>query len=78
MNMMSGSVEINGTISYLNQLPWIQNGTIRDNVLFGQLYDSKRYFESLEVCGLVPDLHVLAAGDLTQIGERGITLSGGI
>jgi ABC-type transport system involved in cytochrome bd biosynthesis fused ATPase/permease subunit len=51
--------------------------TIRDNVLFGSPMDQERYDAVLSACGLEQDLEMLKAGDLTEIGEKGITLSGG-
>lgn len=51
--------------------------TIRDNILFGNPYDEKRYVETIIACQLVRDLEILPASDLTEIGEKGINLSGG-
>lgn len=59
------------------QSAWIQNATIKDNILFGKKYDQKRYDEVLEASALIPDLKHFPAGDLTEIGERGTNLSGG-
>ncbi|KAJ1820365.1 hypothetical protein LPJ75_000958, partial [Coemansia sp. RSA 2598] len=64
-------------IAYVSQEAWLRNATIRENILFGQPYDSARYEEVLRVCALKPDLRILTAGDMTEIGERGVTLSGG-
>ncbi|KAJ2380106.1 hypothetical protein GGI23_007855, partial [Coemansia sp. RSA 2559] len=64
-------------IAYVAQEAWLRNATIRENILFGERYDSKRYEEVLRVCALKPDLRILVAGDMTEIGERGVTLSGG-
>ncbi|KAJ1734938.1 hypothetical protein LPJ61_000812 [Coemansia biformis] len=64
-------------IAYVAQETWLRNATIRDNILFGERYDAKRYEEVLRMCALKPDLRILTAGDQTEIGERGITLSGG-
>lgn len=65
------------TIAYSGQQPWLQNGTIRDNILFGESYHPKRYDKIIETCGLKDDIELLPNGDLTQIGERGQNLSGG-
>jgi ABC-type bacteriocin/lantibiotic exporter with double-glycine peptidase domain len=51
--------------------------TIRDNILFGTKFDEKRYIETIEACQLARDLKILPASDLTEIGEKGINLSGG-
>lgn len=59
------------------QSAWIQNTSLRNNILFGQTFDEARYEEVLDACALKPDLQVLPAGDQTEIGERGINLSGG-
>mmetsp|Transcript_1237 Transcript_1237/g.1594 ORF Transcript_1237/g.1594 Transcript_1237/m.1594 type:complete len:1397 (-) Transcript_1237:136-4326(-) len=66
-----------GFVSYAAQTPWIVNETLRDNVLFGREYDKKRYEAILKVCALEDDIAILPAGDMTEIGERGINLSGG-
>ncbi|EKX39426.1 hypothetical protein GUITHDRAFT_160006 [Guillardia theta CCMP2712] len=58
-------------------LPWIKNATVRDNILFGSEYDEEKYGAVIEVCALLQDFEVLPAGDQTEIGEKGINLSGG-
>ncbi|KAJ1825603.1 hypothetical protein LPJ56_002592, partial [Coemansia sp. RSA 2599] len=75
-NLASDKLKIAG-IAYVAQEAWLRNATIRDNILFGELYDQKRYEETLHMCALKPDLRILSAGDMTEIGERGVTLSGG-
>nr|XP_025846743.1 multidrug resistance-associated protein 7 isoform X4 [Vulpes vulpes] len=59
------------------QEPWIQFATIRDNILFGKTFDAQLYKEVIEACALTDDLHILPAGDQTEVGEKGVTLSGG-
>ncbi|XP_052048462.1 ATP-binding cassette sub-family C member 10 [Apodemus sylvaticus] len=59
------------------QEPWIQCATIRDNILFGKTFDAQLYREVLEACALNDDLSILPAGDQTEVGEKGVTLSGG-
>nr|XP_060471572.1 ATP-binding cassette sub-family C member 10 isoform X2 [Panthera onca] len=59
------------------QEPWIQFATIRDNILFGKTFDAQLYQKVLEACALSDDLSVLPAGDQTEVGEKGVTLSGG-
>lgn len=61
----------------MTQSAWIQNTTLRQNILFGMPFDANRYAETLEACALVSDLKVLPGGDAIEIGERGINLSGG-
>ena len=64
-------------VSYCSQTPWVVNDTLKGNVLFGRELDEERYHEVIEACALLDDLAVLPAGDMTEIGERGINLSGG-
>lgn len=59
------------------QRPWLQNATLRDNILFGSAYRSRRYRNVLHACALQPEVDILPDRDLTRIGERGINLSGG-
>lgn len=72
-----GIVKLGGTVSYVQQQPWIQNKTIRDNILFGLPMDERKYNQTIELCELANDLEILPGGDLTEIGEKGINLSGG-
>lgn len=76
MKRTSGYVDVNGSLLLCDQ-PWIQNTTVKENILFGSAWDSQRYKDVIYACSLESDLEVLPAGDLTEIGERGITLSGG-
>lgn len=64
-------------IAYVAQSAWIQNTTLKENILFGTPFDQHRYEETLAACSLVEDLKVLQGGDSIEIGERGINLSGG-
>ncbi|KFQ26676.1 Multidrug resistance-associated protein 7 [Mesitornis unicolor] len=59
------------------QEPWIQFTTVRENILFGREYDARLYKEVVEACALSEDLNILPAGDQTEVGENGVTLSGG-
>ena len=65
------------SISYAAQTPWLQHKSIKDNILFGHAYDEVRYDQVLECCALKPDLELFEDGDLTEIGARGVSLSGG-
>jgi ATP-binding cassette, subfamily C (CFTR/MRP), member 1 len=58
-------------------MPWIQNKTIRENILFGLPFDQNKYDKVIKYCELGRDLEILPAGDQTEIGEKGINLSGG-
>ena len=79
MEKCSGSVNISGDsqIAYVSQQAWIQNCTLKDNILFGKELDQKKYQKVLRACALKQDLLTLAGGDQTEIGEKGINLSGG-
>ncbi|EEY65389.1 ATP-binding Cassette (ABC) Superfamily [Phytophthora infestans T30-4] len=77
MEKMDGKVTVNGKVAYYAQQPWIQSMTIRENILFGQVFDHTKYQSVLNVCGLLPDLQQFAGGDATEIGQKGINLSGG-
>ncbi|XP_031394506.1 putative ABC transporter C family member 15 [Punica granatum] len=74
---LSGDVKISGTKAYVPQSPWILSGNIRDNILFGNQYDSDKYDRTVKACALIKDFELFSAGDLTEIGERGINMSGG-
>lgn len=76
MKRTSGSVNVNGSL-LLCGYPWIQNDTVKSNILFGEELDEAKYSEVVYACSLESDLEILPAGDATEIGERGITLSGG-
>ncbi|WVQ79719.1 hypothetical protein IAT38_001819 [Cryptococcus sp. DSM 104549] len=77
MRRTSGSVTFSGSTSLCAQTPWIQNATVRENILFGQPWDEERYWAAVRDSCLEPDLELLEDGDGTEIGEKGITLSGG-
>ncbi|CAE6514065.1 unnamed protein product [Rhizoctonia solani] len=66
-----------GGIAYAAQEAWVLNQTIRDNILFGSEYDESRYNKVLSQCALNKDLALFDAGDQTEVGEKGLTLSGG-
>ena len=68
---------VNETLSYVQQSPWIQNKTIRENILFGEEMDEEKYQQAIRICELTRDINILPAGDNTEIGEKGINLSGG-
>ncbi|KAG0020110.1 hypothetical protein BGZ80_004746 [Entomortierella chlamydospora] len=77
MYKREGNVKVFGSIAYTPQHAWIINATVRDNIVFGKKFDQEKYDQILFASGLLPDLEILAAGDQTEIGERGINLSGG-
>uniref|UniRef100_J3LW13 ABC transporter C family member 13 n=1 Tax=Oryza brachyantha TaxID=4533 RepID=J3LW13_ORYBR len=77
MHKISGTVSICGSTACVAQTAWIQNGTIQENILFGQPMHSEKYMEVIRACCLEKDLEMMEFGDKTEIGERGINLSGG-
>eukprot|EP01033_Poteriospumella_lacustris_P010428 gene10428-7414_t len=79
MHLKSGHVYLRDglSIAYCDQRPWIVNATVRDNILFGREYDEVRFNRAIHVAAMDDDLKILAGGVMTEIGERGINLSGG-
>ncbi|NXP45468.1 MRP3 protein, partial [Heliornis fulica] len=77
MEKLEGEVAVKGSVAYVPQQAWIQNATLKDNILFGQASNEQKYQNVLEACALKTDLEVLPGGDQTEIGEKGINLSGG-
>ncbi|XP_010213934.1 PREDICTED: canalicular multispecific organic anion transporter 2 isoform X3 [Tinamus guttatus] len=77
MEKLEGEVAVKGSVAYVPQQAWIQNATLKDNILFGQTRNEQKYQNVLEACALKTDLEVLPGGDQTEIGEKGINLSGG-
>ena len=68
---------IDSAIAYVAQTPWIENATIRDNIVFGLPFDSGRYEKTISACALEKDFEMLVDGEMTDIGANGINLSGG-
>ncbi|KAF8586432.1 metal resistance protein YCF1 [Ramaria rubella] len=77
MQRTDGTVILSGTVAYCPQTPWIMSTTVRENILFSHAYDEEFYETVLDACALRQDLALLADGDMTEVGEKGITLSGG-
>jgi ATP-binding cassette, subfamily C (CFTR/MRP), member 1 len=77
MKKVHGEIEFGGSVGYCPQTAWIQNATLRDNIIFGTPFDKERYRQVIKACCLEPDLAILPDGDMTEIGEKGINLSGG-
>ncbi|KAF9882800.1 hypothetical protein FE257_005148 [Aspergillus nanangensis] len=77
MRLISGSARLGASRAFCPQIAWIQNATVRNNILFGQEYDEDRYNQVVNACALQSDFAMLPDGDHTEVGERGITLSGG-
>ncbi|KAM0472660.1 hypothetical protein ACHAPX_008621 [Trichoderma viride] len=64
-------------IAYCSQQPWLENTTVRRNILSSSSYEKKWYDEVVFACGLGADLKQLQRGDQTTISNRGLNLSGG-
>lgn len=64
-------------VAFCAQTPWLQSMSIRENILFSSPYEDSRYKRTLEACALTADLANFKHGDLSNIGENGIGLSGG-
>lgn len=75
--VLGTQVYVRGSMCLMEQTPWVLNATIRDNICFGEPLDPDKYNRTIELCQLARDLDILEGGDLTQIGEKGINLSGG-
>ncbi len=68
---------LNGSIAYVSQVPWICNNTVKNNILFNNAFNEEKYNKIIDLSCLRPDLEILEGGDLTEIGEKGVNLSGG-
>ncbi|KAF8581299.1 multidrug resistance-associated ABC transporter [Ramaria rubella] len=68
---------LRNSISYCAQTPWLQQQSIKDNIIFEHVFDEERYNAVIEACALGPDFQALEDGDLTEIGSKGVSLSGG-
>ncbi|KAI4659604.1 uncharacterized protein J4E79_006139 [Alternaria viburni] len=77
MRKTSGEVVFGASRAFCPQYAWIQNATVRENIIFGKEFNKKWYDQVVDACALRPDLDMLPHNDATEIGERGITVSGG-
>jgi ATP-binding cassette subfamily C (CFTR/MRP) protein 4 len=68
---------VGGVLGYASQEPWVFNGTVRENILFGRPFDPVGYRKVILACSLGRDMQILPNGDMTLVGERGASLSGG-
>ncbi|PQE11407.1 abc metal ion transporter protein [Rutstroemia sp. NJR-2017a BVV2] len=74
---VKGQVIVHGQTAYVAQQPWIMNASVKENILFGHRYDPNFYEKTVKACALTEDFAQLPDGDETEVGERGISLSGG-
>ncbi|KAI1429461.1 ABC transporter family protein [Xylaria sp. FL1777] len=77
MRKTSGEVVLGASRAFCPQYAWIQNASVRKNILFGKDMNREWYKKVIKACALQPDIDMLPDGDATEIGERGITVSGG-
>lgn len=77
LKSQTGQVIFGGRLAYCPQQAWMQNGTVRENILFGEPFDQRQYDRVVAACALLPDFAMLPDGDGTEIGEKGVNLSGG-
>ncbi|KAJ2567334.1 hypothetical protein IW140_004547 [Coemansia sp. RSA 1813] len=77
VEMTKGTGSVVGSIALVEQTPWIMNGSLRENILFGREYDQEFYNKVIFSCALSDDISNWKNGDQTVIGERGINISGG-
>ncbi|KAJ3171261.1 hypothetical protein HDU88_008299 [Geranomyces variabilis] len=77
MTKVSGKTHVYGSVAYAPQQPWIQTGSIRQNIVFKNAHDEARLNTAVRVCGLDADVELFASGLDTELGEHGINLSGG-
>ena len=73
----NGQISVTGKIAYLPQNPWLFSGTVQENIVFGNHFDEQKYQAAIEACALIDDFKQLPLGDMTQVGESGVALSGG-
>ena len=74
---VDGEVMVHGTIAYVAQQPWVMNASVKENIVFGHRWDPLFYERTVKACALLDDFQSLPDGDKTEVGERGISLSGG-
>lgn len=77
MRKTAGSITLGAGRAFCPQYAWIQNATVKENIVFGRPFNQEWYDSVVDACALRPDFEMLPHGDQTEIGERGITVSGG-
>ena len=74
---IKGEVVVHGRVAYVAQQTWVMNASVKENIVFGHRWDPHFYERTIEACAFSEDLKTLPDGDSTEVGERGISLSGG-
>ncbi|XP_058800144.1 ATP-binding cassette sub-family C member 4-like isoform X2 [Phymastichus coffea] len=77
LNIIRGTAEVKGSVSFADQDAWVFGASVRQNIIFGQKFDRQRYMNVVKVCALQKDFRQFPNGDQTIVGERGSSLSGG-
>lgn len=77
MRKTAGQITLGANRAFCPQYAWIQNATVKENIVFGREFRQDWYDKVVDACALRPDFDMLPNGDQTEIGERGITVSGG-
>ncbi|MCJ1258553.1 hypothetical protein MMC24_006386 [Lignoscripta atroalba] len=72
-----GEVVVHGAVAYVAQQAWVMNASVKENIVFGHRWDPHFYDRTVKACALIEDFKTLPDGDQTEVGERGISLSGG-
>ncbi|CAH1780700.1 unnamed protein product [Owenia fusiformis] len=75
--VQKGTIDVKGQIAYSAQQPWVFSASLRQNIIFGRKFEATRYNKILKMTALSKDISMLSEGDLTLVGERGVSLSGG-
>lgn len=70
MECLHGSIGVYGKVAYVPQQAWMQNQSVRENILFGKAFESERYTKVMNSCALYLDMNILLHGDKTEIGEK--------
>ena len=74
---IKGEVILRGYSAYVAQSPWVMNASVKENIVFGHRWDPQFYDQTIHACALIDDINSLPDRDQTEVGERGISLSGG-
>lgn len=67
----------NESLAYCGQIPWLENTSIKRNIVGGYPFVESRYNETVKACCLTTDISSLPGGDEYKVGDNGSNLSGG-